>query len=260
MKMPSQFDPEEMADLSSQFGLIFDPPLTAVNSVRGSDLLESGACAAYLDRLTETMQAPSRMIAASLFSKRYVSLTAVPVLYAMSAFNKGLEFPLEHTALEQPAAPSGGWSPRLRVSEWRVTEPAADRRGAWRSEIIGSLFAGSLAPLWRVLSGVATIPMSVLWENTAVRLFSLYEKRIGQGGGSRTRERVKEDFAYVIAVAPGSIFGEKENPLTPFYGPLCAQAASGQPVRIRKTCCFYYRVSADGSYCSNCPKAKPLVR
>jgi ferric iron reductase protein FhuF len=97
---------------------------------------------------------------------------------------------------------------------------------------------------------VANIPLSILWENTAVRIFSLYEKRFGHEGNSKTRERIEGDFAYVITGASGSLFGEKENPLTRFF------VASEKPVRFRKTCCFYYRISADGSCCSICPKAK----
>ncbi|WP_164553343.1 IucA/IucC family C-terminal-domain containing protein [Brevibacillus marinus] len=258
--LPSRLEPAEMADLTRQFRLRFDRAPTAVQAVRCADLLESGACAAYLDRLTEVLQSPSRMITASMFSKRYVFLSAVPVLYALSAYDKGLQFSLENTALEQPAYESGGWSPGLRVAKWRVTEPAADSREEWRSEIIASLFAKSLAPLWRVLAEVTDIPLAILWENTAVRLFSLYEKRLAQLGCAQTRERAERDFLYVVADASGTCFGEAENPLLRFYRPQSAHPASGKPVRIRQTCCFYYRVSADGSFCANCPKAAPAAR
>ena len=258
--MPSRFEPAELVDLASQFRLTFDAAQTAADSLPCADLLASVTCAAYLDRLSETLQSPSRLVTASMFSKRYVFLSAVPVLYALSAFDKGLQFSLENTALEQPADKSGGWSPGLRVAKWRVTEPAADSRDAWRSEIIASLFAKSLAPLWRVLAEVADIPLAILWENTAVRLFSLYEKRLAQLGCAQTRERAERDFLYVVADASGTCFGEAKNPLLRFYRPQSAHPASGKPVRIRQTCCFYYRVSADGSFCTNCPKAAPAAR
>lgn len=248
--MPSQLESAELADLSSQFPLRFGLPPSEVFSVQCAELLEHGACADYLDRLGKTLRSPTRKITASLFAKRYVFLHAVPVLYAMSAFNKGLEISLVNITIDQTAPEAGRWSPQLRISNWRVTEPATGRRDEWRHGIVGSLFAESIVPMWKVLSEVAHIPSAILWENTAVRLFSLYEKRLAQEDHVQIRERTEKDFAYVIAGAVGSLFGEKENPLTRFY------VAAEKPMRFRQTCCFYYRVSADGSCCSICPKAK----
>jgi ferric iron reductase protein FhuF len=65
---------------------------------------------------------------------------------------------------------------------------------------------------------------------------------------------VQEDFAYLTGGAPGALFGEKRNPLAQFYSPKCLIPSAAQPVRIRKTCCYYYQLSDKADYCVSCPK------
>ncbi len=260
MKRPSRFKPSEMADMAGQFKIHAGPLQTGAASVRCADLLDRNACAAYLDDLAPDLRSPSRWITASLFSKRFVFLYAVPVLYAMSNYDKGWEISLRDMMLEQPASGSGKWSPALHAEQWRVTEFAEGRREEWRSELIGTLFAECLAPLWRALSEASNIPMAILWENTAVRLFSLYEKRLAQQGSPQKRERVQEDFAFLVTEAPGSLFGARANPLARFYTPAAASSEEAQPARTRRTCCYNYKAAADGSFCSVCPKANRAAR
>ena len=98
--------------------------------------------------------------------------------------------------------------------------------------------------------------MEILWENTAIRVYSLYEKKMGEGKSEQEKLRIQKDFEYLIHEAPASLFGETENPLAKFYGPKTKISFSNEPVRIRKTCCFYYKVSQNEKYCSTCPKDK----
>ncbi|WP_176706224.1 ferric iron reductase [Paenibacillus hemerocallicola] len=129
------------------------------------------------------------------------------------------------------------------TAKW-VTCPASGHRNEWRKQTVERLFAGHLARLFHSLSKAAPIPMPILWENAAVRVYSLYEKRIGQGAGRDEAFRIRDDFEYLISTAPAGLFGEAGNPLAKFYGTASAAAASNSPAssaRIRKTC-LYYRV------------------
>ncbi|MGF9911062.1 IucA/IucC family C-terminal-domain containing protein [Paenibacillus ehimensis] len=250
MKRLTSFDAEQSDYLAEEFHLSVDRRPEPARSVPVTDLLDEAACGAYLDAVTSLILSPSRMVTASAFSKRYAFLTIAPVLYAMTMYNKGLDLTMDRCAVPWPDDTHGSWLPGIILTTARVTEPAAGRRAEWREETISTLFSGHIAPLFRSLSKAAAVPISILWENAAVRLYSLYEKRIGEGAVSG------EDFAYLIHAAPARLFGETRNPLARFYGTASRRGNTSSPARTRATCCFYYEVgSSDGSYCSNCPKA-----
>ncbi len=254
MNMQSRLEVEELDYLTKNFHLSIKPLPYSTDCIRSVDLLDGKKCASYLDELSSVLRSPSRMITASQFSKRYAFLTLTTGLYAMTMYNKGLDLGIENSLLESSVTHNKSWSTRICAPDLHVTEPAAGKRDEWRNETIRNLFAGHLAKLWRSISETANIPVAILWENTAVRLYSLYEKRMGEGANSQENKRIQEDFEYLISKAPGTVFGETDNPMEKFYFPACMTSSANQPVRIRKTCCFYYKVSANESYCSTCPK------
>jgi len=224
-------------------------------------LLDKAGCAAYLDALTEKLGSPSRMATASMFAKRYAFLSVVPALYAMTVFNKGIRFRLEHMLLDSASEPGKSWISRARLTDYEVSEPAEGSRDAWREETVKALFGGSIRTLWRVLSEVAHVPMAILWENTAVRVYSLYEKKIGAGDIPEEHGRIRDDYDYLIRKAAPALFGETYNPLARFYGQDVHAVGASAPAaaRVRTTCCFYYQVAANGEFCVACPKAKRRI-
>ncbi|MFC4601380.1 IucA/IucC family C-terminal-domain containing protein [Cohnella hongkongensis] len=244
----------EAEALSGSFGLLAGLPPDSPERWPCLDLLDEARCAAYLDRLAATLPSPSRRIAASQFAKRYAFVAAAPVLYAMTAYGKGVSLEIGSCSLD--ASPGRIGRIRLLAPEARVTEPEAGTREAWRKTLVETLFAGHIAPIWRTVSKVAKIPLPILWENAAVRVYSLYEKRMAATADARTQLRRTEDYDYLVRRAPGSSFGERVNPLGRFFGeegrPFPAGEAGG--VRIRRTCCLYYRASPDAEYCTTCPK------
>ncbi|NTZ16995.1 hypothetical protein EXW96_05290 [Paenibacillus sp. JMULE4] len=258
MKTQSRLEVGELEYVIKNFYFSIEQSPHFTSSIRIVDLLDGEKCASYLDELTMVLQSPSRMITASQFAKRYAFLTLAPGLYAMTIYNKGLDLSIENSLLESSATLKKSWSARLCAPDLQVNEPAAGKRDEWRDETIRNLFAGHLAKLWRSISEAADIPMAILWENTAVRLYSLYEKRMGEGSDLQENKRIQEDFKYLISTAPGTLFGETDNPMARYYYPACTISSAVQPVRMRKTCCFYYKVSPDEGYCSNCPKVKHL--
>jgi len=257
MNVLSRFQPEEWDDLTKSFQVGVCPLPNPTASLLVEDLLDGERCAAYLDRLTEALQSPSRLHTASLFAKRYAFITVGPSLYAMTRYNKGLKVSIANAFLGPSEERVGMWPPQIYLNDVEVTEPAAGKREEWREDIVRGLFAGNVAKLWRNLSIVARVPMPILWDNTAVRLFSIYEKRLGTGASREEQLRIEDDFAYLVHSAQGVLFGESENPFTTLYGgDVPVDQSSTQGVRMRKTCCLYYQVSARGEYCSACPRAK----
>ncbi|SDG25136.1 Ferric iron reductase protein FhuF, involved in iron transport [Fontibacillus panacisegetis] len=229
-------------------------------SMASSDLLDEELCGNYLDRLTAVFESPSRRVTASMLAKRYAFMVVSPSLYAMSMFDKGLKLPLKDSHIESGFR-NEAWLPSLRLSKMEFTEPA-DRdsyrhRELWRDVVVRSIFADHLAPLWGALSRAANIPKPILWENTAVYVYFLYETRIaGEAEGAR-KAVVEKDFDYLLN-APAELFGESRNPLSQFYSPKLVVEGSDKPVRMRKTCCQYYTTSKERHYCNSCPcKSSP---
>lgn len=244
---------DERDYLSRHCGLSEYDEARSAYSVRALDLLDEEMCSDYLDRLTVLLQSPTRMVTASQFFKRYAFVTTVPLLYAMTMYNKGLDLSVENCFLE--SSPGHSWLEHVTLADMDAAMPEAGERHAWRNTVILALFAGNLAKLIAVMSSVANVPKSILWENVAVRVFSLYEKRIGVTG--EQQEQYRADFQYLVHQAPGELFGEQQNPLSRFYGQTALSSAANAALRIRKTCCFYYEVSRiEEEYCSNCPKLR----
>jgi ferric iron reductase protein FhuF len=252
MNKQSRIKQEEWDYLNSQFGLSEYGSARPDYTIRASDLLDAEVCSAYLERLTVLLQSPSSMTAASQFFKRYAFVTTVPLLYAMSVYNQGLDLSAENCYLE--SSPNQSWLEHVSLSDIGTAMPETIDRQVWRDQVLLALFAGNIGKLIAVMSRVANVPKSILWENVAVRVFSLYEKRIGVGDDQQEQSCGHTDFQYLVHKAPGVLFGEKQNPLSRFYGKRTCSSDSNPPIRIRKTCCFYYEVSSIEEYCSNCPK------
>jgi ferric iron reductase protein FhuF len=251
--MVSSLNPEEMDYLTKHFRLTTNRSPDPQFSVPSMDLLDETKCLAYLDRVRGIFQSPSTLVTASQFSKRYGFLAIAPSLYAMTMFNKGLDLSVENFMIES-AYRDKAWLPNVRLTNWLVTQYVDGHRHEWRDQIIKNIFAGNIAKVWRSISKAGNIPMAILWENTAIYVYWLYEKRIGEGASDKQISRIHEDFHYLLNRAPASLFGEKENPLSRYSSPPSMATSSDQEVRIRKTCCYYYQIAPNQGYCSTCPK------
>lgn len=221
-------------------------------SVPGETIGDVQTCRALLERVMPLIGAPDLAIAASLFAKRVAFLASGNVLYAMSVFDKGLPLSLNTCRLEY-AHDGGLWTSSLPMAV-TATGYAPGAREAWREAIVGALFRTFFAPLWQSLSQVSGLPQSILWENTAVRVYSLYQGRM-EGLTVEQEERQQADFAWLLEGAEPSLFGLPWNPLKRFRRPL-QQSAAGTRVRFRRTCCFYYKTVQPVAYCHNCPLCK----
>ncbi|WP_226000558.1 IucA/IucC family C-terminal-domain containing protein [Paenibacillus sp. BJ-4] len=281
----SSFEPTEWSYLTEKLRISSDvqAPMGRYD-LRAADLLDASSCTLYLDRLSELHDFSSRKVTASALAKRYGFLIVSPALYAMSVYNKTLELGIADCAIRSDFV-KDTWLPRLHLSRLRVTEYGTEyggetehgdrdngdtaqhqqQRHAWRDYVIGQVFAEHLAPIWHSVSAVASIPRTVLWENTAIYVYALYENRIRQEVSGGELLRIEEDFKYLICEAPAHLFGERHNPLaryadsartqrTPMTSVSTASMDTVQAVRVRKTCCYFYQMKDKGGYCPTCPK------
>ncbi|MBO0587153.1 IucA/IucC family C-terminal-domain containing protein [Sporosarcina sp. E16_8] len=254
MKKQSLLEQDEWDYLKQHFGLCEHAKTSRLYSVSALDLLDEEICSDYLDRLSLILGSPSKMITASQFLKRYAFLTAAPLLYAMTVYNRDLDFSIENCSLELSLD-----LPKLEhISLFHVDAVMPDTtiRHVWRDAVIQALFAENIGRLIQVMSKVANVSKLILWENVAVRVFSLYEKRIDETGNQEVLTRAQADFQYLIHHASGALFGEKQNPISRFYNKPTLSSVINSPIRVRKTCCFYYDIASVKEYCSNCPKLR----
>ncbi len=228
--------------------LLGEPPDHCVYAVALSELYEEDSCRAYMSWFQRYISAPDLRVAASMLAKRLGYLWTAPLIKAMTFHHQHVSFErqsifLYHPVLEEESATR---FPFLAVNVLKA-EALTKSREAWRKEAVEEIFASQLAPLLKMLSKVASIPMSILWENIMVRIGPLYQREADSDSAKGLQ--VQEDFVYLTQEAPGSVFAERKNPFTRF-------TAYEHDVPVAKseriTCCFYYEMS--GEYCRKCPK------
>ncbi|OLF53847.1 IucA/IucC family C-terminal-domain containing protein [Pseudomonas chlororaphis] len=255
MSLQAAFAPHDWAVLSGALRL---KPLAQRDRQRSRSpraLLDEPACLELLDQLGPVIGSPTRAITASLLAKRFSFLATGACLYAMSVCDQGLLLSLDDCVLEY-GHDDGVWTSSMPLADRAPQGYAAGEREAWRAAIVESLFAGVLAPLWQVFNRVSGISRRILWENTAVRVYSLYEKRMGKVDDPLVRLRHEADFHWLLEEAEPRLFGLDYNPLRHFRRPP-TPIEEGKSIRFRRTCCFYYEATDPAEYCSTCPLLRP---
>jgi ferric iron reductase protein FhuF len=218
-------------------------------------LLDKEFLKSYLIELSDNFQSDKFFVTASQFVKRLGYIMTVPILYSMTIYDKKVDIGLENCHLLSKFS-KGTWLPQLYLHNHSVEEPSEDDRLQWRETLLTRLFRDNISKVLDSISEVSSIPKSILWENVAVYIYWLYEKRIKEGVPNGLKRQILSDFYYLIHQAPGSMFGEANNPLQKFFGAMCETPFSTEPIRIRRTCCFYYELNPKGDCCLTCPKGK----
>ncbi|GIO41308.1 IucA/IucC family C-terminal-domain containing protein [Paenibacillus apis] len=250
----NSLQPEQYQVLADSYRLTQDVTEDRTYCLPFTDLLDPDKSQAYLQKVGQIYETDSSVAPVSMFAKRYAYLVIAANLYALSYFNKGYNLELENGEIESVYL-GGAWLPKARLMDWTMTEPAAGRRAEWRDEVLERMFAGNLSRVWSALAKLVKVPKSILWENTAIYVYWLYEKNFGKDATLEQKQRLEEDYHYLLHDAPAHLFGEKRNPLMQFNGPKVVRSGYKKPIRVRKTCCFYYVTSdKQEDYCSSCPK------
>jgi len=253
MCLRPSLDSAQRDELRATFGLREASERDGQHSQPVAAWLDAARCAELLDDLAERMEAPTRRVAASLLTKRLGFLTTGVAFYALSAHDQHLDLRPGNVWIEDGHA-QGRWQSRLPLSDTRPL-PRLDDHASTRAALAQVLFGELLRPLWETLAQVGRVSPRILWENAAVRLYSLYDRRLAELADPAVRARCAEDFAWLLAATPAEL-GLETNPLAQFRRPVTVNAA-GRSVRFRRTCCFYYQATAPAEYCSNCPLIRP---
>jgi len=218
------------------------------NSFCIEKLLDESFLKDFMKNLSMAIGSPTEKAAASIFIKRYAFL-AVITLYAMTVWNKKINFSLDNVNMEAPEH-GQNWLPKFSLSDMTVQDwDTSVPRLQWRDLVLKELFSNNISPIISKLGKNARISSFILWENISVYLFWLYEIELKDYNS----ENAIDDFHYLIVEASGQLFGDyKENPLQKFYVKKTYLEDQDVEIRIRKTCCFSYQ-TAEGTRCKTCP-------
>lgn len=255
MSPASAFTEPEWALLSGALRLRSAQPCDP-RSLPARALLDEATCERLLQTLGPVIGSPTLAITASLLAKRFSFLGTGACLYAMSVYDKGLRISLDNCRVEY-GHDDGLWTSSMALDDLQPFAPEPGQREAWRESIVASLFGGLLQPLWQSFYRVSGISRRILWENTAVRVYSLYEKRMAKVDDPLLRQRCEADFHWLLNDADPALFGLDYNPLRHFRRPPTILDSAGKSIRFRRTCCFYYEASNPVEYCSTCPLLRP---
>jgi ferric iron reductase protein FhuF len=252
MSLARYFTASEWAVLSGGLRLKDSDERDPVHSLVARDLLQEGVCEQLLDLLGPVIGSSTRAITASLLGKRLSFLATGACLYAMSVYDKGLLLTLDNTVIEY-GHDGGLWTSSMPLHHGQPLTYGANEREAWRDALVQGLFAGLLKPLWQTFNRVTGVSRRILWENTAVRVYSLYEKRMAKIDDLSVRQRCEADFNWLLTHAEPALFGLDYNPLSHFRRPPTLLDDGQRSIRFRRTCCFYYLATEPAEYCSACP-------
>ncbi|MND49143.1 Ferric iron reductase FhuF-like transporter [compost metagenome] len=256
MSLARHFTASQWTVLSGGLRLKDGDERDPLRSLMARDLLQVDVCEQLLDTLGPVIGSPTRAITASLLGKRLSFLATGACLYALSAYDKGLLLTLDNTLIEY-GHDEGQWTSSMPLHHGLPLTYGANEREAWREALVRGLFAGLLQPLWHTFNRVTGVSRRILWENTAVRVYSLYEKRMAKIDDPSVRERCEADFNWLLTHAEPALFGLDYNPLSHFRRPPTRVDDGQRSIRFRRTCCFYYLATDPAEYCSTCPLLRP---
>jgi ferric iron reductase protein FhuF len=183
-----------------------------------------------------SLKAPSQVVIASQFSKRYSSSLLLPSLKQLLTTGNVAKLDLESDLL---VANSAIGDFHLQIAAHQNNYQIASCNKEQIDLFIQHYFANHLVPLWELLAKLTGIKTAVLWENTYVYIAWACLQQVGT-------PQAKEHFLYLTKEAPGSLFGLDANPFVVF--------SAVRQVERRRHCCLYKLLpSANGEKCSNCP-------
>jgi ferric iron reductase protein FhuF len=224
------------------------------NMVSLASLLDEDFLNDYLSQLKVELKADSLFAAGSQLMKKLGFLLAVPTLYSLSVYHKCLPIQLENCFLV-PAHNNGKWIPNMFIKDLAVMQMNGKNREEERNFYVKNLF-NTMQTLIQSISNVAKVPKPILWENVAIYIYWLYEEKMKTEIGSGEFKQAIGDFNYLLQEASVETYQETFNPIARFYSVKRDVEGIEEPIRIRRTCCFYYETGEDRDFCSTCPKSK----
>lgn len=224
-------------------------------SIPVSNLLDEETIKHYVTDIQKKIAAPDKRVAASMFMKRY-GFFAVLNLYAMTILNKRLDTSLANVSLEtnDNEQEIWYWNPKFYINSLLTIPAPQTSREKWREDTIRAIFHDHIHEVLIKLAEHTKLSKKVLWENIAIYIFWLYESLQSNPKFEDIKARIQDDYEYIVSKAEGELFGPLNfNPITRFHGQKLYRAEFDQEIRMRKTCCLYYKTSSSGDRCKTCP-------
>ncbi|MEL3972490.1 IucA/IucC family C-terminal-domain containing protein [Rossellomorea oryzaecorticis] len=252
---PASLSDEQWALLNQYRFQKWDP--SDADGTGASLLLEDGEMVRYLEDRFSLMGADDLKTAGSLFMKRYAFVAALGML-AMTFWNKKLNVSPDNLLLVDHVNDKGLWLPQICLKDTSVQEFTS-----WseKEEFIRSLFSEHLDPFIGVMKRSVKLSNLILWENIAVYLFWIYEndELITDENILVKKER---DFARLLSDENSHWFGAyNKNPLNRYYTEKVRVEGLDDKIRVRKTCCFSYRLENGEQFrCKSCPQTCKVKR
>ena len=248
--MGNKLLPDEINQLT-QFRL-GDIPSNSSIILPLEELLIEGNMSVFIEELQLKINAPDSKVSASMFAKRY-GFFAVLCLFAMTILDKKLDTSIQHVSLEMEDKDQV-WLPKFIFSKMVGISPNQGKREEWRDQIIKAIFADHIHMIIESLYKETKISKLILWENIAIYIFWLYENVLADPKFEDKKERIEEDFHYIVEKANGHLFGPfNHNPITRFYTGKPVKHHIQNEVRIRTTCCYFYKTTENNDRCNTCP-------
>ncbi|OLO39322.1 hypothetical protein BTR23_09765 [Alkalihalophilus pseudofirmus] len=237
-----------------EYRICFKEEATSELTIEVNDMLDRQKLVTYLEEIKQELQAPDLMVAASAFSKRYSYIIIAPAIYSFLMLNKQLEMDVSNLTI-LPSVSNEKWLPRLYLKKQKARIPdTEEERESCRNQLFKTIFQHHLSSLWNEVSHLCKIPKQILWENTSIYTFWIFESLLQQTDLSpEIRDKIQIDFDFLLYETQNLIFeNNTTNPIAAYYGE--KTNLDGKAVRIRKTCCFYYAISKEGAVCKGCPR------
>lgn len=236
-----------LQDLQTNFRIVDHPPHEEIVTL--DELLDERYLKSYLLEISEYFNTDDLFVVGSQFMKRAGFLLVVPSLYTMTVYKKRIPLKFKNYYLVS-AHKNENWLPNLYIKDLTFESIHPDAYNLQRNKFIEELFKNIYLLITNV-SNITLVPRPILWENIAIYIYWLYENKIN----GVEKERLS-DLSYLVNEVMASTFHESYNPLKRFYNKKVEIIGEEKPIRIRRTCCFYYKSSPSGGFCKTCPKAK----
>jgi ferric iron reductase protein FhuF len=192
------------------------------------DVLET-----FLTEWTTILGAPSTVVTASQFSKRYSSYLFASSLNQLLTSGQfaSIQSDRDHIELNYH---TGDFQLHINENALQYRSNYCSRQQI--DQYIEHYIAGHLLPLWTSISKLTGIKMELLWENSFIYIAWMCLNAI-------KAPHAIENFIYLTQEADGGLFHLLKNPFSAFTAN-----------SVRKKCCLYFMLAAaSGDKCKNCP-------
>ena len=225
-------------------------PIPSIKGEEASSFLDGEEMKAYLSHRLSLIGTDDLKVAASLFMKRYAFVAAMGLM-AMTYWNKKLNLKPENLIMVD-GDKNGLWMPRFHMKDASVSEFTSPEE---KVEFIRSIFRDHLDQVIQALKKATKLSNLILWENIAVYVFWIYENDdflIDKG----MRGQRDDLLLMLLSNENSQWFGRyHKNPLARYHTSKVYVEGVPEEVRVRKTCCFSYRLENGEQYrCKTCPQ------